>query len=364
MIGIDRRAAQYTWTAVAVLLLIGLIYTIRTTLFVFVVALLFAYLLWPLVNLLARALPAERTRALALGLAYVIFIGAVVLIGMEVGTRVVDQAQTLTKKLPDMLAKWQTPSANQSDNINNLKAQIIENIRIEIAQRTNDLVRALPAAGVKLISVASDLVFIVIVPILAFFFLKDSEEIRGHILSMVDAGPWRRLVDSLMGDVHLLLAHYMRALVLLSVATFTAYSLFFTIMGVPFGVLLGVVAMALEFIPMIGPLAAAVAIIIVSAVSGSHILAVLVFLICYRIFQDYVLSPHLMGQGVELHPLLVLFGVFAGAEVAGIPGSFLSVPILALARILYLHFRRSRLATATMPPVPAPQPAEGVQLVP
>ena len=69
----------------------------------------------------------------------------------------------------------------------------------------------------------------------------------------------------------------------------------------------------------------------------------MIFLLAYRMFQDYILSPHLMGQGVELHPLLVLFGVFAGAEVAGIPGTFLSVPVLALVRILYLRIRKSRL---------------------
>jgi predicted PurR-regulated permease PerM len=56
-----------------------------------------------------------------------------------------------------------------------------------------------------------------------------------------------------------------------------------------------------------------------------------------------VLSPQIMGQGVQLHPLLVLFGVFAGAELAGVAGSFLSVPILALMRILYLRMRRQRL---------------------
>jgi predicted PurR-regulated permease PerM len=73
---------------------------------------------------------------------------------------------------------------------------------------------------------------------------------------------------------------------------------------------------------------------------------VLIFVVAFRMFQDYLISPHLMGQGVELHPLLVLFGVFGGAEVAGVPGSFLSVPVLALARILYLRVRRSRLAHA------------------
>ena len=75
----------------------------------------------------------------------------------------------------------------------------------------------------------------------------------------------------------------------------------------------------------------------------------IIFLLAYRMFQDYILSPHLMGQGVEVHPLLVLFGVFAGAEVAGIPGTFLSVPILALVRILYLRMRKSRLASARRP---------------
>ena len=48
----------------------------------------------------------------------------------------------------------------------------------------------------------------------------------------------------------------------------------------------------------------------------------LIFIVAYRMFQDYFLSPHLMGQGVQLHPLLVLLGVFGGAEVAGVRGKF------------------------------------------
>ena len=52
-----------------------------------------------------------------------------------------------------------------------------------------------------------------------------------------------------------------------------------------------------------------------------------------------------MGQGMELHPLLVLFGVFAGAEVSGVPGAFLSVPLLAVVRVLYLRLREKHIAT-------------------
>ena len=95
---------------------------------------------------------------------------------------------------------------------------------------------------------------------------------------------------------------------------------------------------------MVGPLGAGAMILVVALVAKANVLAILIFLLVYRLFQDYVVSPHLMGQGVELHPLLVLFGVFAGAEVAGVAGTFLSVPILAMVRILYLRIRKARLS--------------------
>jgi len=93
---------------------------------------------------------------------------------------------------------------------------------------------------------------------------------------------------------------------------------------------------------MVGPLTAGAVIVIVAAVSGVNVLPVLIFILAYRVFQDYILSPHLMEQGVELHPLLVLFGVFAGAEIAGIAGTFLSVPALAMVRVVYVRIRKAR----------------------
>jgi len=62
----------------------------------------------------------------------------------------------------------------------------------------------------------------------------------------------------------------------------------------------------------------------------------------YRLFQDYVLSPYLLSSGVELHPLLVLFGVLAGERVAGIPGMFFSVPVIAALRIIIVRMRRRK----------------------
>jgi predicted PurR-regulated permease PerM len=341
MLGFDRTAARYTWSAALVLLLLALIYQVRATLFLFTLAVLFAYLLSPAVDLLYRAMPG-RARTWALAVVYVIFVALVVIAGSQIGSRVADEAKSLAGKFPAMLENLQRQSENSPGG--SLQETIIANIRSGITQKTNELIGALPNAGLKFLSVASNIIYVVIVPVLAFFFLKDGAIIRTHILEVAGGDDaLRRLADGLIEDIHALLARYMRALVVLSLSTFTAYGTFFTIMGVPYGVLLAVVAMMLEFIPMIGPLMASAVILIVVGVAGNHLLPILIFLLAFRMFQDYVLSPHIMGQGVELHPLLVLFGVLAGAELAGVAGSFLSVPILALARILYLRMRRQRL---------------------
>jgi predicted PurR-regulated permease PerM len=328
-----------------------LIYLVRVTLFVFILALLFAYLLSPLVNLLDRFLPGARTRTPALALAYLIFVGIVVVLAIQVGSRIVEQARELARDLPNKIATWETPNPRLPPAIDSARLQILAKLKDDISTHAGELITALPQAGLKFLNVASQLIYVVIIPILSFFFLKDGHLIRDHILDLVQAGPIRILLDDILADVHLLLAHYMRALVLLSTATFIAYNIAFIIMGEPYGLLLAALAAILEFIPMVGPLTASIFILLVAAVGGAPVLGVLIFLLAYRLFQDYILSPHLMGQGVELHPLLVLFGVFAGAEIAGIPGTLLSVPVLALVRILYLRMRRTRVASRS-PQVP------------
>ena len=134
----------------------------------------------------------------------------------------------------------------------------------------------------------------------------------------------------------MLLAQYMRALVLLGVVASVSYGLFFSLAGVPFGILLAAVAFPLEFIPIVGPLAENTIVLLVVGLSGSHhLLPVFVFLLAFRFLQDYVVSPQLLSTGMKLHPLLVVFGVLAGGSIAGVAGCFLSVPVLATLRIVY-----------------------------
>jgi predicted PurR-regulated permease PerM len=351
MLGLDRRAARYAWTVVVILLLVWLVYIVRTTLFVFTLALLFAHLLSPLVNFLDRVLPSSRTRTPALGLTYVILVAVLTLIGIQIGSRVVEQANNLSQKLPQMLSSIEKPRTISATPLGALKEQILVRAQTEIASRSSDILAALSRAGLKALTIAGDLIYVVIIPIVAFFFLKDGHLIRDQFLDLVNP-QHRAVAEELLDEAHLLLTRYIRALVLLSLATFTSYSIFFAITGLSYGILLAALASLLELIPMLGPPTAGIVILVVAAVSRGPVLAILIFLLAYRLFQDYVFSPYLMGQGVELPPLMVLFGVFAGGELAGIPGTFLSIPVLALARILFLHLRRAR-RNAQLGPTPA-----------
>jgi len=133
----------------------------------------------------------------------------------------------------------------------------------------------------------------------------------------------------------------MRSLVLLCFSVLIVFSIVLSTVGVKYAIILAVISAALEFIPMVGPLASGVIIVMVSDVTEYHHLGLLIaFLFVFRIMQDYMLSPLLMRHSMQLHPLLVVFGAFAGAEIAGVGGVFLSVPLLALSRMAFYEFRK------------------------
>jgi predicted PurR-regulated permease PerM len=339
MLGIDRQAARYVWTAAVIILLLVALYLIRKTLFVFIVALLFAYLLSPLVDLLDRFLPTSRTRTPALVVAYLIVMGGLVFGVIILGSRIADEARAFN--LRDLVN--QSTATAPAPPANTILGGIVFYVQSQIRQHAGEVVAFLPRAGLRALSIASDLIYIIIIPILSFFFLKDGRVMREKLLDLIGDGPHRDLAEDVAREINVLLAQYMRALTVLSLFTLTFYSFFFSVTHVPYAMLLSALAALLEFIPMIGPFSAAVIVVLVSVLTGyPYLLWILIFMGVYRVFQDYVLSPRLLSEGMELHPLLVMFGVFAGAEIGGVPGTFLSVPLLALIRILYRRLERAR----------------------
>src|SRR4029077_1951891 len=108
----------------------------------------------------------------------------------------------------------------------------------------------------------------------------------------------------------------------------------------PYAFALGAIAGLFEFIPFVGPLFTVLVILGMAILTGyAHWVVVLVSLILWRGIQDYVTSPYLMGRGLQLHPLGVMFGVLVGGEIAGVVGLFLSVPIIASLRIIWKAWR-------------------------
>jgi predicted PurR-regulated permease PerM len=344
MLGVDYRAARATWTAALVLLLLGLVYLIRQTLVIFVIALLLAYLLYPLMDWIDRRIP-SRTRVPALAITYLLVIGVVVSLTVFAGSIVAEQAASLAKQAPALIERLQQNPVPGPAAVTTVRNQITGMIEDQLHKHYDQLTALVPQLTFRVLSASRNLIYIVIIPILSFFILRDGRHIRDSLLEMVGSGSGRHAADDTLMDIHHLLLEYMRALLLLCCSTLVVYAIGFSAMGLPFALLLAAFAFPLEFIPLVGPLTAVVTIIAVSALSGfPHLILLIVFLGVFRMGQDYLLSPQLMSRGVELHPLLVIFGVLAGGEVGGVAGIFLSVPVLALIRLLY--HRLSKLQQA------------------
>ena len=341
----DSRAARATWTVLVIVLALLAAYRVRQTLFVFVIAILFAYLLFPLMDLIFRRFPA-KTRTPALAVTFLLVLAMVGSLLGFIGTVAVQQGTTFAKAAPAFIERAQQAEPPAAGAVESVRQRALRLLGDQFRAHYDDIVSVIPRVSLQVLSASRNLVFLIIIPILSFFILRDGREIRDAFLDLV---PTRRAgVEDVLADIHLLLLQYMRALLLLSCSTFIVFATGLSLLGVSYPILLAAIAFLFEFVPLLGPLAAALIVLAVSAASGyPHLLFLLLFLGLFRMLQDYALSPALMSHGVELHPLAVIFGVFAGAEIGGVAGVFLAVPVLAAARLLYRHLKRRALTSQT-----------------
>jgi predicted PurR-regulated permease PerM len=337
----DAKAARITFTVMVIAVMLYGVYTIRRTLFVFLLSVFVAYLLYPLVLFLDRFRPRRAPSWASPVAALVLVLTLAVLIGTLVGPPIADEATRLSNQLPallergDAFATWRWPTFLQP-----YAERIVAFVRTELQGGAGEALPLARRIGAGVLQVAGDLLSLVLIPILAFLFILSGPKIRGALGTLFSHKTvWQNIVD----DLDRLFGRYIRALLLLSVAAFAAYALFLSSVGVPYGLLLAAVGAVLEFIPVFGPLLSALIIIIVAGLADyPHLLWIVFFVVGYRLFQDYLLGPKLMGVGVGVHPILVLFGLLAGEELAGVAGIFLSVPAIAAAIIIGRHLIHAR----------------------
>ncbi len=343
MLGIDAKAARSAWTVFFVALVLLVIYRIRETLVIFIIALFFAYMITPLVDFIHRYTPARISRTASLTIVYILLVGLLATGGSLLGSRIAEESRTLVSRLPELAEKAEGYTMRPVPAwLEPVRARAIEMIRSQFSGG-DKIAALLKTTGQRILSVAGNLIFIILIPLLGFYFLKDGKQMRRTMLGYFTNESQRHFLSGLVADIHVLLGQYMRALLVLSVLTFVFYSVFFMIVGVPYAVLLAGFASVLEFIPFIGPLIGMLTVMIVAGISGfPHLIWIVIFVLSYQVFQNYVIQPLVMSSGVEIHPLLVLFGVMAGEQIGGLAGVFLSIPIIAILRIILVRITKAR----------------------
>ncbi|MGH9486606.1 MAG: AI-2E family transporter [Terriglobales bacterium] len=364
MLLFDGRTARVLATILLYGLALVFIYFAWKTLVTFLFAIMFAYLLEPFVSGLQHRVRLSHGRAV-LAVYVIIFVGIGIFF-FFVGPRIAGQLGKLSDALPNIthrIVSGQMLHAlavkrHWSHAAERKVQQILTSHQGQIASWVRDML-----AGFS--GVAKNVIWVLLVPVLAIFFLLSGGQFAQAILDQLARRRQRSFVGGLLQDIHDVLANYIRVQLLLMVMTLLVYLGGFVIFRIPYAVALGVTAGLLDFIPLVGPLIGAVMVLGVAFFSGyQHVFLVALFIGAWRLFMDYHLSPRMFGDRVQLHPLAVLFGVLAGAEVAGIVGVYLSVPILAILRAAWARGRSFQgeqgiiLPPGVSPPAPSPKASD------
>jgi predicted PurR-regulated permease PerM len=330
----DWTTARVLYTATLYGLLLYLIRAARDTLTLFLFAILFAYFLLPLVNRLEGPL---RGRGRAILAIYLILAGVLGGAGFLVVPKIIEEARQLGASLPSLANRLASGELLQTAGQKfHWSAELIGQIQAFLSDHRDDIEEFGKTIAASFAKPASHIWWLILIPILTMFFLAQGREIAANTASLATDVADRNEVEALFADINVLLGSYIRCQITLAGFTLAAYMLVMGIMQVPYTFILGPLAGFLEFIPVVGPAVAAASILIIAILAGyAHVGWLLVFLAAWRMLQDYVNAPRLMSQSLEIDPLMQIFAVLAGGEIAGVVGALVSVPVAAVLRIIW-----------------------------
>jgi predicted PurR-regulated permease PerM len=333
----DSRTARVLVTVLLFALGLGFLYVARATLMAFLFAIFFAYLMSPLVNHLEKLL---RGRGRAIAVIYALLVAVVILFFVAMGPRVTREGARLGHSIPDLLDRLSSEQITQELKLRGWSGTTTSLVQSFLVNHKDDITQLASRIGLRVADVAKQAWLLFVVPLLSIFFLKDGRAFSDFLLSTIQSRPQREFLENVLNDLNQMLAHFIRAQLTLAALSLVVYSAVLWMMGVQYFWVLGTVGGLLEFIPVVGPLAAGVIIVTVALLTSyPHWAILVIFLVAWRMIQDYVSSPRIMGESMELHPLAAIFGVMAGGEVAGILGIYLSIPVMASLRIVFRRWR-------------------------
>ena len=336
---------------IAVAALLWMLYKLTTIILLVVLSIFFAYLVAPLVDLVQRPVRIGRRevglpRPLAIGVVYVALFFAIGLAIYFLVPQLANQFPEFKRQAGDYYKTIGSTGErlNQYFKQHRMPDSVVDavnNTALKIIQEGGGIVGL---AVEKMIGWLVYVPWLVLIPIISFFLLKDADSFRRWFLQILPRGRWRWRGDEFFQDINSALAAYIRAQLTACLLIGVISSVGFALIGLPSPLVLGVIAGALEFIPLVGPLMVALLVAVLAILHSGFgmALVVLLFLGVLRIVQDYVIYPRIVGHGIHLHPLAVILAILCGAELAGVAGIFLAIPVIAVVTVSYRHWLEHR----------------------
>jgi predicted PurR-regulated permease PerM len=342
-----------------------MMYALRGVILLLLLSMLFAYLIAPVVEFLSRPIEWGHRRwvlprPLAIATMYLALFASVGMAGYVLLPLLGGQISEFGRQVPsymayarDQLQVWQ-----HFVNPDHLPQTVRDAMDRTFSRTVDAAGNYLSVSFGGLLPLLAYLPWFILIPVVAFFLLKDGEAFRRTILLALPRGPLRGRGAELFEDINDALAAYMRAALLACLLIGVLCTVGFLLIGVPYALLFGVVAGLLEFIPLVGPLVVAVgATLVTSFHSVNQAIAVLAFLGTLRFAQDYVIFPRLVRRGIHMHPLGVIVAILSGAELAGIAGIFLAIPVVAVFSVIHRHLLEYRGSAGLVSELLTPTPA-------
>ncbi|HET7616632.1 MAG TPA: AI-2E family transporter, partial [Bacillales bacterium] len=302
----------------------------------FAIAAFFTYLLLPIVNVLHRR---NIPRPLAILLIYVAFFG---LLGYGIVKGVpylIDQLHAFARQIPEFAKMYQQLINEFYYQTSDFPETVHDHFRGFLHSTENYVKGVIETIIDVLKNLAQSFLTILAVPVLVFYFLNDFPGIRRTIAALVP-DRWHLKGKKLLHDMDESLGGYIRGqfFVCSLLAMIAAISLW--LLGIPYFVLLGVVIGVTDIIPYFGPILGAVPVVLVAAtMSWKMLIFVIILIFILHFVEGNLLSPLIVGKSLHLHPALIIFALFLGGEIGGLLGMVLAVPVFAVLRVLFVHFR-------------------------
>lgn len=367
------RRNRIVLVTLATVVVLMLLYVARGALFPFIIAGLLAYLLAPVVMAMESWLPTRRrwpgaTRIAAILIIYVLALVVMVAFLAMVIPPIVGETREFLARVPDLYASARETIEGWNEEYTR---RVPENVRTELQGVFEEVgsvaISAVRSVVMRTVSGVQHTISIVlglaIVPIFLFYLLKDRESLSAQFYSLFHPSI-RGHVESIMGIVGMTLGAYLRGQLLLGLIVGAMVFLGLVALGMPFSVILGVIAGVTELIPVIGPIIGAIpGLLVALATSPDKIGWVLLLYVAVQQIENTLLVPRIQGSAVNIHPAIILVIIIVGSETAGIWGMIVSVPLAGVAKEVFAYLHRVWSARPAPPDAglagaadPAPSP--------